>query len=103
MPNVNGDADSGGERPPEGKGLLPRPQERFGLVAGGQLGERFSLLQHNGEDLKRGKGAVARGRVLQKNEVTGLLAANIVGRKFIGGWESLMDRIPVARLCSGSP
>ena len=29
--------------------------------------------------------------------VTGLLAANIVGRKFIGGWESLMDRIPVAR------
>jgi uncharacterized membrane protein len=29
--------------------------------------------------------------------LTGLLTANIVGRTFIGGWESLMDRIPVAR------
>ena len=29
--------------------------------------------------------------------LTGILTANIVGRTFIGGWESLMDRIPVAR------
>ena len=29
--------------------------------------------------------------------LTGLLTANIVGRSFLGGWESLMDRIPVAR------
>jgi len=29
--------------------------------------------------------------------VTGLLAANFVGRAFVGGWESLMDRIPVVR------
>jgi len=29
--------------------------------------------------------------------ITGVLTANIVGRSFVGGWESLMDRIPVAR------
>lgn len=29
--------------------------------------------------------------------VTGLLAANFVGRAFVGGWESLMDRIPFVR------
>ena len=29
--------------------------------------------------------------------LTGVLTANIVGRSFVGGWESLMDRIPVAR------
>jgi uncharacterized membrane protein len=29
--------------------------------------------------------------------VTGLLAANIVGRSVVGGWESLMERIPVVR------
>jgi len=29
--------------------------------------------------------------------LTGLLAANIVGRSVVGGWESLMDRIPVVR------
>jgi uncharacterized membrane protein len=29
--------------------------------------------------------------------VTGVLTANFVGRAFVGGWESLMDRIPVAR------
>jgi len=29
--------------------------------------------------------------------VTGILTANFVGRAFVGGWESLMDRIPVAR------
>jgi len=29
--------------------------------------------------------------------LTGVLTANIVGRKFLGGWESLLDRIPVAR------
>ncbi len=29
--------------------------------------------------------------------LTGVLTANIVGRSFLGGWESLMDRIPVAR------
>ena len=29
--------------------------------------------------------------------VTGLLAANFVGRAFVGGWESMMDRIPVVR------
>jgi uncharacterized membrane protein len=29
--------------------------------------------------------------------VTGVLTANIVGRTFVGGWESLLDRIPVAR------
>ena len=28
---------------------------------------------------------------------TGVLAANIVGRAFVGGWESLMDRIPIVR------
>lgn len=29
--------------------------------------------------------------------ITGLLAANFVGRSFVRGWESLMDRIPVVR------
>ena len=29
--------------------------------------------------------------------VTGVLAANFVGRYVVGGWESLMDRIPVVR------
>lgn len=29
--------------------------------------------------------------------ITGMLAANIVGRYVVGGWESLMDRIPVVR------
>jgi uncharacterized membrane protein len=29
--------------------------------------------------------------------LTGLLTANIVGRSFLGGWEAMMDRIPVAR------
>ena len=29
--------------------------------------------------------------------VTGVLAANFVGRAFVGGWESLLDRIPVVR------
>ena len=29
--------------------------------------------------------------------VTGLLTANFVGRSFLKGWESLLDRIPVAR------
>ena len=29
--------------------------------------------------------------------VTGLLAANIVGRSVVGGWESLLRRIPVVR------
>ena len=29
--------------------------------------------------------------------VTGVLAANFVGRAFMGGWESLMERIPVIR------
>jgi aspartyl-tRNA synthetase len=29
--------------------------------------------------------------------ITGILTANIVGRNFVGGWESLMDRIPIAR------
>ncbi len=29
--------------------------------------------------------------------VTGILAANFVGRAFVGGWEALMDRIPVVR------
>ena len=29
--------------------------------------------------------------------ITGLLTANFVGRAFLKGWESLMDRIPVAR------
>lgn len=29
--------------------------------------------------------------------LTGLLAANFVGRAFVGGWESLMDRIPFVR------
>lgn len=28
---------------------------------------------------------------------TGVLAANIVGRAFVGGWESLLDRIPLVR------
>ena len=29
--------------------------------------------------------------------VTGILAANFVGRAFVGGWESLLERIPVVR------
>lgn len=29
--------------------------------------------------------------------ITGLLAANFVGRAFVGGWESLLNRIPVVR------
>lgn len=29
--------------------------------------------------------------------ITGVLTANIVGRSLMGGWEALMDRIPVAR------
>ena len=29
--------------------------------------------------------------------ITGILTANFVGRAFIKGWESLLDRIPVAR------
>ena len=29
--------------------------------------------------------------------LTGMLTANIVGRKFVGGWESLLHRIPIAR------
>lgn len=29
--------------------------------------------------------------------LTGILAANFVGRAFVGGWESLMHRIPVVR------
>ena len=29
--------------------------------------------------------------------ITGVLAANFVGRAFVGGWESLMDRIPFVR------
>lgn len=29
--------------------------------------------------------------------VTGVFAANFVGRAFVGGWESLLDRIPVVR------
>jgi uncharacterized membrane protein len=29
--------------------------------------------------------------------VTGVLVANFMGRAFLGGWESLMDRIPVVR------
>jgi uncharacterized membrane protein len=29
--------------------------------------------------------------------VTGLLATNIIGRSVVGGWERIMDRIPVAR------
>jgi len=29
--------------------------------------------------------------------ITGMLAANIVGRAFVGGWEALLDRIPVVR------
>ena len=29
--------------------------------------------------------------------LTGVLAANFVGRAFVGGWESMMNRIPVVR------
>lgn len=29
--------------------------------------------------------------------VTGILTANLVGRKVIGGWESLLERIPIVR------
>ena len=29
--------------------------------------------------------------------VTGVLAANFVGRAFVGGWESLLERIPIVR------
>ena len=33
--------------------------------------------------------------------LTGILVANFVGRLFVGGWESLMDRIPVVRAIYG--
>ena len=33
--------------------------------------------------------------------ITGMLAANIVGRYVVGGWESLLDRIPVVRTIYG--
>jgi uncharacterized membrane protein len=29
--------------------------------------------------------------------LTGMLVANFIGRAFVGGWESLMDRVPVVR------
>lgn len=29
--------------------------------------------------------------------ITGMLAANFIGRAFVNGWESLLDRIPVVR------
>lgn len=29
--------------------------------------------------------------------ITGVLAANFLGRAFLGGWESMLDRIPVVR------
>ena len=29
--------------------------------------------------------------------VTGILTANLVGRKVVGGWESLLERIPIVR------
>lgn len=29
--------------------------------------------------------------------LTGIFVANVIGRTFVGGWESLMDRIPVVR------
>ena len=34
--------------------------------------------------------------------LTGMLAANFIGRMFVGGWESLMDRIPVVRSIYGA-
>ena len=34
--------------------------------------------------------------------ITGVLAANIVGRAFVGGWEALLDRIPVVRSVYGA-
>ncbi len=33
--------------------------------------------------------------------LTGILVANFVGRLFVGGWESLMDRIPIVRAIYG--
>jgi uncharacterized membrane protein len=33
--------------------------------------------------------------------ITGMLAANIVGRYVVGGWESLLDRIPIVRTIYG--
>ena len=33
--------------------------------------------------------------------VTGMLAANFVGRYVVGGWESLLDRIPIVRTIYG--
>jgi uncharacterized membrane protein len=33
--------------------------------------------------------------------LTGMLAANFVGRYVVGGWESLLDRIPVVRTIYG--
>jgi len=29
--------------------------------------------------------------------LTGIFVANVIGRAFVGGWESLMDRIPIVR------
>jgi len=33
--------------------------------------------------------------------ITGMLAANFVGRYIVGGWESLLDRIPIVRTIYG--
>jgi hypothetical protein len=33
--------------------------------------------------------------------ITGMLAANFVGRYVVGGWESLLDRIPIVRTIYG--
>ena len=33
--------------------------------------------------------------------ITGMLAANYVGRHVVGGWESLLDRIPIVRTIYG--
>jgi len=33
--------------------------------------------------------------------LTGVLAANFVGRAFVGGWESLLNRIPIVRAIYG--
>ena len=33
--------------------------------------------------------------------LTGVFVANFIGRKFVGGWESLLDRIPIVRAIYG--
>lgn len=57
------------------------------------LPERFQPEQWWGEPLP-GLGVILTIALIF---ITGVLTANLVGRKVVGGWESLLERIPVVR------